>query len=280
VAIAPNARPGTTGRLLGRELIVLNLALVSLPTAFALALDNGLTGTIVLFSSIVVVALGLRMALLTRRADLSGRVQAGRVAELGRMALHDPLTGLPNRTLLEDRLAMAIAGQRRGGGVLAVLFCDLDRFKLVNDSLGHDSGDAVLLVIAERLRRTVRATDTVSRLGGDEFVVVCPDLKGDEELVEVVERLLAVLTEPMEITGHEVVVSGSVGVSLVQPGSPARSLSDLVREADAAMYQAKANGRNGWARLEPEPQPWSRRYRRVRTEPAAGPRQDPLTASR
>jgi diguanylate cyclase (GGDEF)-like protein len=147
--------------------------------------------------------------------------------------------------------------------VLAVLFCDLDRFKLVNDSLGHESGDAVLLVIAERLQRR-RGTDTVSRLGGDEFVVLCPDLKGEEELVEVVERLLAILSEPMEVAGHEVVVSGSVGVSLVQAGSAPTSLADLVREADAAMYRAKANGRNGWARLAPEPDPWEQRYLGVR----------------
>jgi diguanylate cyclase (GGDEF)-like protein len=284
VATTPTGRPGTTGRLLGRELIVLSLALVAIPVAFGLALRNGLAGTAVLLAAVVVAALGLRMALLTRRADLFGRVQAGRVAQLGRMALHDPLTGLPNRTLLEDRLAMAVAGQRRSGSVLAVLFCDLDRFKLVNDSLGHDSGDAVLLVIAERLQRAVRATDTVSRLGGDEFVVLCPDLKGEAELIEVVERLLAVLSEPMEVAGHEVVVSGSVGVSVVQGGSAPTSLADLVREADAAMYRAKANGRNGWARLgaqadadpERDPESWEQRYLRVRTDRVT----DPITASR
>jgi diguanylate cyclase (GGDEF)-like protein len=275
VAVTPSARPGTTGRLLGRELIVLSLALVAIPVAFGLALRNGLSGITVLLASFVVAALGLRMALLTRRADQFGRVQAGRVAQLGRMALHDPLTGLPNRTLLEDRLAMAVAGQGRSGSVLAVLFCDLDRFKLVNDSLGHESGDAVLLVIAERLQRAVRGTDTVSRLGGDEFVVLCPDLKGEDELVEVVERLLAILAEPMEVAGHEVVVSGSVGVSLVQAGSAPTSLADLVREADAAMYRAKANGRNGWARLEPEPDPWEQRYLRVRADRIT----DPITTS-
>jgi diguanylate cyclase (GGDEF)-like protein len=263
VAISPSARPGTTGRLLGRELVVVTLALVSLPMALALALRDDLDGSMVVLASVVVAALGLRMALLTRRAHHFGRVQAGHVAELGRRAYHDPLTSLPNRTLLEDRIAMAVAGQRRSGTVLAVLFCDLDRFKLINDSLGHDAGDQVLVVIADRLRRAVRATDTVSRLGGDEFVVVCPDLKGEDELIEVVERLLALLSEPMEVAGHEVVVSGSVGVSLVRSGASPSSLADLVREADAAMYRAKANGRNCWARLEAEEEP-VRGYVRVR----------------
>ena len=209
------------------------------------------TGGMVVLASVVVLAVGLRMALLTRHADLFGRAQAGRVAVLSRLALHDPLTGLPNRTLLEDRLAMAVAGQRRSGSVLAVLFCDLDKFKLINDTVGHEAGDAVLVVIAERLRRAVRATDTVSRLGGDEFVVLCPDLKGEDELIEVVERLLTLISEPMEVAGHQVVVSCSVGVSVVRSGAAPTSLADLVREADAAMYRAKANGRNRWERLDP-----------------------------
>ncbi len=270
VAVTPSGRPGTTGRLLGRELVVASLALASLPIALGLSLRDGVGASMVVLASVVVVALGLRMALLTRRADLYGRAQAGHVAQLGRMALHDPLTGLANRTLLEDRLAMAVAGQRRSGTVLAVLFCDLDRFKLVNDTLGHDVGDAVLVIIAERLKGAVRGTDTVSRLGGDEFVVVCPDLKGEDELTEVAERLLVLMSEPMDVEGHEIVVSGSVGVSLVSAGSAPSSLADLVREADAAMYRAKANGRNGWARLEPEPEP-EPRYVRVRTDDADAP---------
>jgi diguanylate cyclase (GGDEF)-like protein len=266
VAVAPSGRPGTTGRLLDRELVVVSLALASLPIALGLSLHDGVGASMVALTWVVVVALGLRMALLTRRADLFGRVQAGHVAHLGRIALHDPLTGLPNRTLLEDRLEMAIAGQRRSGTMLAVLFCDLDRFKFVNDTLGHETGDAVLAVIAERLKGAVRATDTVSRLGGDEFVVVCPDLKGDDELVEVVERLLALMSEPMDVAGHEIVTSGSVGVSVVRAGSAPTSLADLVREADAAMYRAKANGRDGWARLEQEPP--ERRYVGVRDDVA------------
>jgi diguanylate cyclase (GGDEF)-like protein len=269
VDVTPSTRPGSTGRLLGRELVVVSLALLAVPTALALSLHNSLLTSTVVLAAIVVVALVLRMALLTRRADLFGRAQAGRVAQLSRLALHDPLTGLPNRTLLEDRLAMAVAGQRRSNSVLAVLFCDLDKFKLINDTIGHDGGDAVLVVVAERLRGAVRASDTVSRIGGDEFVVLCPQFNNEAELTELVERLLTVLSEPMAIAGHEIVVSGSVGVAVVRGGTSPASLADLVREADAAMYRAKANGRNRWERLEPEKLEPTPRYARVSPGDAA-----------
>src|SRR5262249_11546597 len=157
--------------------------------------------------------------------------------ELTRRALHDPLTGLPNRTLLEDRMAMALAAQRRTGTVLGVLFCDLDHFKVVNDTYGHDGGDDVLVTMAERLADAVRATDTVSRLGGDEFVVMCPDLADERELTDVVERIVRLLSDPLEVAGQSMSVSGSVGVSFVGAGSTTapKSLAELLREADAAM---------------------------------------------
>jgi diguanylate cyclase (GGDEF)-like protein len=266
VGIAASARPGTSGRLLGRELIVVSLSLLSLPIALALSLHETLGGGTIALASVVALALAFRMALLTRRADQFGRVQAGRVAQLTRLALHDPLTGLPNRTLLEDRLTMALAGQRRSGSVLAVLFCDLDHFKIVNDTIGHDAGDEVLVMTAHRLTSAVRATDTVSRLGGDEFVVLCPDLASEDELTEVVERILTLLIEPMLVEGREVALSGSVGVAVVRAGTHRpTSLTDLLREADAAMYRAKANGRNRWERLPVEPPPELRpRYAGVR----------------
>ena len=268
VNVTPTTRPGSTGRLLGRELVVVSVALLALPLALALSLRDTLMASTVALAAIVVVALVLRMALLTRRADLFGRAQAGRVAELSRLALHDPLTGLPNRTLLEDRLAMAVAGQRRSTSILAVLFCDLDKFKLINDTVGHEGGDAVLVIIVERLRGAVRSTDTVSRIGGDEFVVLCPHLNNEVELTELVERLLSLLSQPMEVAGHEVVISGSVGVALVQGGTTPSSLADLVREADAAMYRAKANGRNRWERLEPEVLEPTPRYASVKGDTA------------
>jgi diguanylate cyclase (GGDEF)-like protein len=271
VRVGPNARPGSTGRLLGRELAVMSLALLSLPAALGFSLHESLAGATIALAAVVAVAVGLRMALLTRRADQFGRVQAGRVAQLTRMALHDPLTGLPNRILLEDRLAMALAGQRRMGSVLAVLFCDLDHFKLVNDTFGHDGGDDVLITTATRLTSAVRATDTVSRLGGDEFVVLCPDLSSEAELTDVVERIVQLLSEPLDIGGRRASVSGSVGVAFVEgdAATPA-SLTDLLREADAAMYRAKANGRNRWERIAPEPKRPTPRYS-GRYEPTSGP---------
>src|SRR5829696_227799 len=113
IDVTPLARPGVTGRLLGRELVVVTLALASLPLAFGLSVPDGLDPSLVALASVVVAALGLRMALLTRRADVLGRAQAGRVALLSQLATQDPLTGLPNRTQFEDRLAMALASQRR-----------------------------------------------------------------------------------------------------------------------------------------------------------------------
>jgi len=265
--VHPTSRPGMVGRLLGRELVVLSASLLSLPIALGFTRKRALAATTLALSAMVALALALRMALLTRRAGQFGRAQAGRVAELTRRALHDPLTGLPNRTLLEDRLAMALAGQRRTGSVLGVLFCDLDHFKVVNDSYGHDTGDDVLVTTAQRLTHAVRATDTVSRLGGDEFVVLCPDLASQSELTDVVERIVALLAAPMEIAGHELTVSGSVGVSFVGAGVDApSSLADLLREADAAMYRAKAKGRNRWERLEPESPELQPRYRGVRND--------------
>jgi diguanylate cyclase (GGDEF)-like protein len=266
VRVHPASRPGAMGRLLGRELFVLAASLLSLPLALALSRRHVLATATMALAGLVAVTLALRLALLTRRAGQYGRAQAGHVAELTRRALHDPLTGLPNRTLLEDRMAMALAGQRRNGSVLAVLFCDLDHFKVVNDTYGHDGGDDVLVTMAQRLAHAVRATDTVSRLGGDEFVVLCPDLDNEFELTEVIERILRLLSDPLEIDGQPLSVSGSIGVSFVGAGTQttATSLGDLLREADAAMYRAKANGRNRWERVAPEPPPMPRpRYHAV-----------------
>ena len=172
--------------------------------------------------------------------DITDRKQAE--ARVTRQALHDPLTGLPNRLLLLDRLGQALARSERQPGSIAALFVDFDRFKAVNDSLGHNVGDRTLVAIAERLTAAVRPSDTVARLGGDEFVVLCEDVAGSDEAVTLVERLhAAVSDEPLVVTGTTAVtLTASVGVALAETGDLP---DDLLRKADSAMYRAKQRGR-------------------------------------
>ena len=160
--------------------------------------------------------------------------------ELTERALTDQLTGLPNRTLLADRLATAISAIGRRGRGAAVLFIDVDRFKVVNDSLGHRTGDILLMALADRLRTSVRPDDTVARLGGDEFVVLCQDLEHHAEAVEVAERIFAVLEEPFALGTRSHRVDVSIGIALAE--SAEAEAEDLLRDADVAMYQAKAAG--------------------------------------
>ena len=141
-------------------------------------------------------------------------VRRAHEARLSHEATHDPLTGLPGRTLLFDRLVQALARRQRGGRALAVLFCDLDRFKVVNDSLGHGAGDRLLQVVAGRLAGAVRPGDTVARFGGDEFVVLCEGLDEPAAVVAIAERLAGALHEPVEVGSGELVVSGSVGIAI------------------------------------------------------------------
>jgi diguanylate cyclase (GGDEF)-like protein/PAS domain S-box-containing protein len=156
-------------------------------------------------------------------------------------ALHDALTGLPNRHLFMERLARAVLQEKRRDGYLfAVLFLDLDRFKVVNDSLGHAVGDELLVAVAGRLRNAVRETDTVSRFGGDEFAVLLDDLGAVEDAVRAADRIQAALSAPVSLSGYEVFTSASIGIAL---SSTAYGRPDhLMRNADMAMYRAKAAG--------------------------------------
>jgi diguanylate cyclase (GGDEF)-like protein len=167
-----------------------------------------------------------------------------KAAEMSRQqeyrALHDPLTGLPNRLLLTDRIEQALARSPRLDGNVVVVFLDLDLFKVVNDSLGHHAGDALLIEVANRLQSAVRAGDTLARFGGDEFVIACEDVTGDE-VGHLTNRITNTLRDPIAYPEHPVSVTASIGVALATESSTAHT---LLRDADVAMYRAKERGRD------------------------------------
>jgi diguanylate cyclase (GGDEF)-like protein/PAS domain S-box-containing protein len=174
--------------------------------------------------------------------DISERKQSE--AHIHFLAHHDALTRLPNRTLLEDRIRRALAKSRRDGTNTAVLFLDLDRFKLINDTLGHDTGDQLLTRVAARLSKVLRETETVARLGGDEFIIVIPDVADVESVALVAQKVLAVVAEPELIDKCPLHVTPSIGISIYpQDGADVHS---LLRSADTAMYHAKERGRNNF----------------------------------
>ncbi|MCU1483268.1 MAG: hypothetical protein JWN67_14 [Actinomycetia bacterium] len=160
---------------------------------------------------------------------------------MARLALHDPLTALPNRTLLLDRLETAMRRMARHQQSVAVLFLDIDRFKVVNDSLGHGAGDELLVSLAARLQTAVRPGDTVARFGGDEFVVVCEEIVDEAHARTVAKRLETAFDEPFHIEGGDVVITASLGIALAS--SMTENAETVLRDADSAMYQAKAEGR-------------------------------------
>ena len=163
---------------------------------------------------------------------------------LAHQALHDSLTGLANRTLLLDRLKICLSRLERSHGLVGVMFVDLDRFKLINDSLGHHVGDELLVAVAERLRSSVRRSDTVARFGGDEFVVLCEDLSSEAEAARIAEHLLALFAAPFPCAGGAQYLSASVGVALA--ANPAVTAETVLADADTAMYRAKERGKARW----------------------------------
>ncbi len=165
------------------------------------------------------------------------------VQEMAHQAMHDALTGLPNRLLLMDRLEQALTRSPWHGRIVAVMFLDLDNFKLVNDTLGHDMGDELLRHVAERLTQCVRAGDTVCRLGGDEFVVLLTDVAGRDDVAHLAAKIISRLDEPYQLGGQEYFCSASAGVSLTQEHT---SPSVLLKNADTALYRAKESGRSNY----------------------------------
>lgn len=160
------------------------------------------------------------------------------------LAHYDPLTSLPNRALFRDRLTQALARADRGGRLAALMFLDLDRFKTINDTLGHDIGDLLLKTVAHRLRRCVRDEDTVARLGGDEFTVILEELAGIEDAGIVAKKIIEALAPPFVLDGHEVFVTPSIGITVYPLDS--NDLDNLLKNADAAMYRVKEEGRNNY----------------------------------
>jgi diguanylate cyclase (GGDEF)-like protein/PAS domain S-box-containing protein len=175
--------------------------------------------------------------------DVSERKRAEDL--LSHQAFHDTLTGLPNRSLFLDRVAHSLARGARRNEAVAVLFLDLDRFKQVNDSLGHEAGDALLIAVGQRLITCLRQGDTAARLGGDEFTILLEDITDPTDATRVAERILEQFRSPFEITGQQIFMSTSIGIALSHQRHD--SPSDLLRDADLAMYQAKSRGRGTYA---------------------------------
>jgi diguanylate cyclase (GGDEF)-like protein/PAS domain S-box-containing protein len=174
--------------------------------------------------------------------DITDRKRAE--TQLAHAAMHDALTGLPTRALVMDRLTNLLARAGRSGANEAVLFLDLDRFKLINDSSGHGVGDKLLIQVAERLRAVTRPGDTLGRFGGDEFVLLCEALEGPASALGVADRILAAMQAPFRLVGQDVFITASIGIAFAQPGDEP---GDVLRDADAALYRAKEGGRAGYA---------------------------------
>lgn len=161
-----------------------------------------------------------------------------------RLAHHDSLTGLPNRNLLNDRISHALARVRRHGGRMAVLYVDLDKFKPINDTLGHEAGDYVLRAVAGRLNNAVRSSDTVARVGGDEFVVVVEEIGRPAEAAQVARKIIEALTVPVLFHGDSCVVGASIGIAIFPDDG--NTMEEVCKAADMAMYRVKHSGRNAW----------------------------------
>ena len=185
------------------------------------------------------------LAYMTRDVSVSKKAELQLIENqhrLARMAHHDQLTGLPNRHYIADFLPEAIASARAAGLMLGIVFLDLDRFKHINDTFGHETGDKLLQVVAQRLQQCVRDADVIVRMGGDEFVVVFLNLRSDEEMTLAAGRIIEILNTPIVVDDRSLQTSASVGISLFPRDG--NDMSELLKHSDTAMYQAKERGRN------------------------------------
>jgi diguanylate cyclase (GGDEF)-like protein len=160
------------------------------------------------------------------------------------MAYHDPLTELPTRRLFDDRLSLAITHARRNKQMLAVMFLDLDKFKDINDTLGHAMGDQLLKSLGERLRSSLREEDTVARMGGDEFILLLSEITRREDVTTLARKVLESIREPLTLDGHELLATTSIGIAFYP--NDGEDAETLLKNADAAMYRAKEQGRNNF----------------------------------
>lgn len=174
--------------------------------------------------------------------DITDRKEAE--AFINFQAYHDLLTRLPNRSLFKDRLNTAITQADRNQSQLAVMFIDLDRFKIINDSLGHTMGDRLLQSVSHRLQEHIRKSDTLSRFGGDEFTLLLPEIAGQEAAVQVAEKILESIKQPFKITGHDIYVGASIGIAMYPNGGD--NMDSLIKNSDIAMYQVKHTGKDGY----------------------------------
>jgi diguanylate cyclase (GGDEF)-like protein len=174
--------------------------------------------------------------------DIAERKQAE--AKLTQLALYDQLTGLPNRTMFYERLTALLPQARRTKSEMALLFIDLDGFKVVNDTLGHSIGDQLLQEVGKRLRACIRESDTAARMGGDEFTVILNNLQDSEQTTNIAEKIINAINQPMHLNGKICKVGASIGIAIYP--NHAENAHDLVRAADSAMYHAKASGKNAY----------------------------------
>jgi diguanylate cyclase (GGDEF)-like protein/PAS domain S-box-containing protein len=209
---------------------------------------DGTTFPVELVSDLVLGEDGEPIAIVTCCDDITERKR--REEQIQHYAYYDPLTQFPNRRLFSDRLSVAIANAGRVGGMIAVIFLDLDHFKLINDTLGHSTGDHLLQMIASRLRRCVRDGDTVARAGGDEFTLLLPEIDREDGAVRVARKILESVCRPIEVDGHELFVTTSIGIALFP--ADGRDAETLMKNADAALYRSKELGRGTYQLCTPE----------------------------